>query len=119
MLHPTDFETAVSHFLEDFAGDEAFILGSEREEAPHLVSVLRIGVSKALGKKVEIDSAVVSHLSGHAFFHGNARAEGRIVLFFYFQDLDTGIAMVVPGVQGQMDIARFRISGGLRDPRAN
>ena len=119
MLHPTDFETAVSYFLEEFAGDEAFVRASEREDAPQLIAVLRIGVSKALGKPVEVGDAIVSHLTGHHFFHGHARAEGRVVLFFYFQDLDTGILMVVPGAQGQMDIARFRVSGGLPDPRAN
>jgi hypothetical protein len=52
MLHPTDYETAVSYFLEEFAGDTAFVRASDREQMPHLVSYLR----------------------AHRFVHGNARA---------------------------------------------
>ena len=29
MLHPTDYELAVNYFLEEFAGDMAFVRGSE------------------------------------------------------------------------------------------
>jgi hypothetical protein len=119
LLHPTDFELAVNYFLEEFAGDAAFVRASDRENAPHLVAVLGLGISKALGQQVQLDGALVSYLREHRFFHGNAQADGRIVLFFYFEDADTGIAMVVPGVRGQMDLARFRLKGGLPDPAAN
>jgi hypothetical protein len=37
MLHPTDYELAVNYFLEEFAGDMAFVRGSEPEQMPHLV----------------------------------------------------------------------------------
>ena len=49
MLHPTDYELAVNYFLEELAGDVAFIRASEPEQMPHLVSVLGIVVSKAVG----------------------------------------------------------------------
>ena len=48
MLHPTDYELAVNYFLEEFAGDTAFVRGSEQEQMPHLVTVLNILVSKAM-----------------------------------------------------------------------
>ena len=44
MLHPTDYELAVNYFLEEFAGDMAFVRGSEPEQMPHLVAVLNIVV---------------------------------------------------------------------------
>jgi hypothetical protein len=119
MLHPTDFDQAVNYFLEEFAGDAGFMQASEPEEAPQLVTVVRIGVSKALGQKVELEQPFVSRLSGYGFFHGNARADGRIALFFYFQEDDTGIAMLIPGVHGEMEVARFRVKGGLQDSRSN
>jgi len=96
MLHPTDYELAVNYFLEKFAGDATFIRASEPEQMPHLVSVLGIVVSKAVGRRVEVENALVSYLREHRFVHGNARADGRIVFFFYFEDADRS-AHVDPG----------------------
>ena len=86
MLHPTDYELAVNYFLEEFAGDMAFVRGSEAEQMPHLVAVLNIVVSKAMGRHVEVENTLVSYLREHRFVHGNAQADGRIVLYFYFEE---------------------------------
>src|SRR5207248_4852480 len=86
MLDPTDYELAVNYFLEEFAGDVAFLRGSEPEQMPHLVAVLNIVVSKATRRQVEVENALVSYLRKHWFVHGNAQADGRIALFFYFED---------------------------------
>lgn len=90
MLHPTDYELAVNYFLEEFAGDAEFVRASDKAPMPHLVAVLDKVVSQALGKTVKLEGALVSCLRAHMFVHGNAQADGRIVLFFYFQDADTG-----------------------------
>jgi hypothetical protein len=45
--------------------------------------------------------------------------EGRVVLFFYFQEADAGMAMIIPGVRGQGDLARFRLKDKLIDPQQN
>ncbi len=119
MLHPTDYELAVNYFLEEFAGDAAFVKASDPEPMPHLVTVLGHVASQAIGKKVELQNALVSHLREHRFIHGNAQVEGRIVLFLYFSEVDAGLMMLLPGVRGQMDVARFRMTGGLGDPRQN
>ena len=50
MLRPSDWELAVNYFLEEFADDVAFVRGSEPEQMPHLVAVLNIVVSKAMGR---------------------------------------------------------------------
>ena len=119
MLHPTDYELAVNYFLEEFAGDMAFVRGSEPEHMPHLVAALNIVVSKAMGRQVEVENVLVSHLREQGFVHGNAQADGRVVLFFYFEDADTGLLMLIPGIHGQMEVARFHLKGGLPDPRWN
>lgn len=119
MLHPTDYETAVSYFLEEFAGDKAFVQASEPEQMPHLVSILGKVVSKAVGDAVKIEGSLVSYLRAHKFVHGNARAGSRIVLFFYFEEADTGIVMLIPGIRGEMEIARFKLAGGLINPLNN
>ena len=119
MLHPTDYELAINYFLEEFAGDAAFVRASDKEPMPHLVAVLAKVVSGALGRTVELEGALVSYLREHRFVHGNAQADGRIVLFFYFQEADTGMVMIIPGVRGQGDLARFHLTGGLTDPQRN
>ena len=119
MLHPTDYELAVNYFLEEFAGDAEFVRASDCERMPHLVAVLGQVVSKALGRIVKLEGALVSYLREHRFVHGNAQADGRIVLFFYFEDADTGMAMLIPGVRGEGDVARFHLTGGLTDPQKN
>jgi hypothetical protein len=119
MLHPSDYEKAVHYFLEEFAGDEEFVRASEREQMPHLVAVLSSVISKAVGRQVTLEGALVSYLREYRFVHGNARADGRIVLFFYFEDADTGIAMLIPGVRGEGDLARFHLQGALTDPQNN
>ena len=119
MLHPTDCETAVSYFLEEFAGDGAFVRASDPEKMPHLVSVLTSVVAKAVGNEVELEGALVSYLRAHRFVHGNARAGARIVIFFYFEEADTGMLMLIPGIRGEAEIARFKMAGGLINPLSN
>ena len=119
MLHPTDYELAVNYFLEEFAGDAKFVQQSERDDAPHLLAVLRHVASQAIGRRVAFAGAKVFLLGAHRFYHGNAAVEGRVLLFFYFQEADTGIAALIPGARGAMEVARFRLSAGLPDPRKN
>jgi hypothetical protein len=119
MLHPTDYELAVHYFLEEFAGDAEFVRASDPETMPHLVAVLDKVVSQSLGRTVAVEGALVSYLREHRFVHGNARADGRIVLFFYFEDDDTGLVMIIPGTRGQGDMARFHVTGGLTNPQKN
>ena len=119
MRHPTDYEKAVHYFLEEFAGDPAFVKASDADANPHLIAVLGLVASKAIGRQVEIEGAMVSKLRAHRFIHGNAQAGGRIVLFFYFQEADTGMMMLTPGVSAEGEVARFHLTGGLMDPQKN
>jgi hypothetical protein len=119
MLHPTSYEEAMSYFLEEFAGDTAFVKESDPEKRPELVSVLANVVSKAVGTSAELEGPLVSYLRTHKFLHGNARVGERIVLFFYFEEADTGMLMLMPGVRGPAEIARFKLAGGLINPLHN
>lgn len=119
MLHPSDYETAIYYFLEEFAGDEKFVRESEPDDAPHLLGVLRQVAEKSLGQGVKFDQAKVFRVPSHRFYHGNAQVAGRVVLFFYFQQAETGIASVIPGSKGAMDVLRFRLPAGLTNPQNN
>src|SRR5579862_846158 len=108
MLHPTNYELALNYFLEEFAGDAAFVKASERKPMPHLVALLGHVVSQTLGEPAELEGALVSYLREHRLVHGNAQAKGRIVIFFYFEEVDAGLMMLMPGVRGEADVMRFR-----------
>lgn len=119
MLHPTDYELAVNYFLEEFAGDEGFLRGSEPDHAPHLLALLTHVASKAIGRPAEFDRSRLLLVPQHRFYHGNAAVAGRVALFFYFQEVDTGVLALIPGTRGAMEVARFRLTTGLPDPRNN
>lgn len=42
-----------------------------------------------------------------------------MILFFYFDDADTGIAAFIPQGRGAMEVVRFRLTDGLVDPQKN
>ena len=119
MLHPTDYELALNYFLEEFAGDVKFLNESEPDDATQLLSVLTHVAGKALGQPAEFDEAKVFLLREHRFYHGNAAVAGRVLLFFYFEEANRGIAALIPGLRGAMDVARFHLPSGLADPRKN
>lgn len=119
MLHPTDYELAVTYLLEEFAGDVKFLNQSEPDDAPGLLAVLANVASKALGRRVAFDDSKVFRLSEHRFCHGNAAVAGHALLFFYFEEADTSIAALIPGGRGAMEIGRFRLTGGLPHPQKN
>jgi hypothetical protein len=118
-LHPTDYELAVNYFLEEFAGDVKFLQQSEPDDAPGLLAVLAQVTSQALGRRVAFDDSKMFLLHNHRFYHGSAAVEGRVVLCFYFEAANAGIAALLPGVRGAMEVARFRLPAGLPDPRKN
>jgi hypothetical protein len=119
MLHPADYEFAVSYFLEEFAGDLGFLRQSQPDEARPLLAVLKEIARRALGGPVAFDESKVFHLGGHGFYHGSAITPARVILFFYFQDADTGVAAFIPQGRGTTEVARFRVTAGLPDPRQN
>ena len=119
MEHPTDYERAVHYFLEEFAGDPKFLAQSEPDDVPHLIALLTHLASRALGQAVVFDTVKLLHLRAHQFYHGNALIAGRAVLFFYFAEYNLGIAALIPGPRGAMEVARFRLPEGWSDPQQN
>ena len=119
MLHPTSYELAVTYFLEVFAGDTQFLRESAQQAAPHLLAVVAQAAAKALGRRVVFDEARVFLLTEHRFYHGTGVVGEQVVLFFYFDAVDTGIAALIPGTGGAMDVLRFQLTAGWPDPGRN
>ena len=120
LQHATDYELALAYFLEEFAGDAEFIRQCEPDEALHLLAVLSHVAAKALGKPATLEQFRAFGLPRTGFYHGNAAVAGRVLLFFYFESVDTGLMALIPGVTGGTEVARFRVTGGLAsNPRHN
>jgi hypothetical protein len=120
LQHPTDYELALNYFLEEFAGDTGFMGQSEPDEGLHLQAVLARAAAQALGKpQARLEQFKAFRLPKHGFNHGNAAAEGHVLLFFYFEKVDTGLMALFPGVRGAAEVARFQVPGGLKNPKNN
>jgi hypothetical protein len=120
LQHATDYELALTYFLEEFAGDAKFIGQCEPEEAPHLKALLGHVATKALGQSGALEGFRVFRLAQFGFNHGSAQVAGRVLLFMHFEALDTGLAALIPGVRGGTEVARFRLTGNLAgNPKRN
>jgi hypothetical protein len=111
--HATDYELALAYFLEEFASDAEFIRQCVPDEALHLKAVLGHVAAKALGTPATLEQPRAFCLPQTGFYHCNALVAGRVLLFFYFESLDTGLMALIPGVQGGTEVARFRVTGNL------
>jgi hypothetical protein len=120
LQHPTDYELALAYFLEEFAGDTEFIRQCEPDEALHLMAVLGHVAAKALGQPATLEQSRAFCLPQTGFYHGNAAVAGRVLLFLYFESVDTGLMALIPGVKGGTEVARFRVTGDLAgNPKHN
>jgi hypothetical protein len=118
--HATDYELALTYFLDEFAGDEKFVLNSEEEEALHLLAVLKQMMAKLLDNQCDFAHSRVLRLPDFRFIHGNAIVAERALLFFYFEEKNLGLMALIPGVRGQADIGRFHLTGAAAgNPKHN
>ena len=119
MMEGDSYERAVTYFLEEFAGDVNFIKDCLDAEMAGLSKILQMVADQALGNAATVEQLKIFHASGHNFYHGNAAIDGRVLMFLYFNDVDTGVAAFIPGVNGGMEVARFQMMDGLVDPANN
>src|SRR6266404_4346365 len=120
LQHATAYEQALHYFLEEFAGDAKFMGQCEPEEAFNLVGVLTHVAGKALGSPAPLEQTRILRLAQFRFTHGSAAVAGRVLLFLYFEEADTGLMALIPGVRGGTEVARFRLTGAIAaNPKHN
>ncbi len=113
LLHPTDYEKALHYFLEEFAGDAGFVMGGDVVQTPMLYAVIRHVIKGAAGQPHPFQPAKVFRMHGHGFHHGSGVVEDRAVLFFHFESVNKGLAAIIPGYSGPVDVARFSLPATL------
>jgi hypothetical protein len=109
LQHPTEYEKAFHYFIEEFGGDQEFIALGEPERPPLLVNVLEAITGRMLSGTVTLQNLCLSEVPGHGFHHGSASADGRAVVVFYFDSPNVGLLVMVPGVRGAAEFARFKL----------
>jgi hypothetical protein len=120
LQHPTHYEKAFHYFLEEFGGDLNFIAQGVVAQAPQLVAMLSLVASRALGKKVQLQQTRITALPDFRFYHGLGSVDGRMTIFFYFDEINSGLVAIIPGLQGEAELGRFLLPGGLgADPAKN
>ena len=90
--------------------DKEFVRASDPESMLHLVLVLD-QVCRGRTDERQCEGALVSYLRAHRFVSRGDAADGRVGVVLYFQDDDTGMMMLIPGLCGQGDVARFHLVG--------
>jgi hypothetical protein len=109
LQHPTDYEKAFHYFIEVFGSDQDFIKLGDPELPPVLVKVLEVIAGKMLSANVTLENLCLSNVPGHGFHHGSAHIEERAVIVLYFDAANLGLLVMVPGVRGAAEFARFKL----------
>ena len=118
MEHPTDYEKAVTYFLEEFAGDAKFVGESADAKIPQLNAVIAKVAGDAQGA-LPNQPPRLFHLESHHFYHGNAQVGNSIVIICYLEKADVGVLAMMPGANGENQIGRFKLGTALIKPENN
>ena len=120
LLHPTDYEKAFHYFIEEFGGDVEFIQMGQTQPLPMLTPIIDRIACTALGKTVKVNRLKLTSVPGHAFHHGSASVDGRVVLVLFFESLNKGLMTIIPGARGAAESARFSLPAAVpMNPSAN
>ncbi len=120
LQHATDYEDALTYFLQEFAGDEAFIKQSTPTDVPHLEAAVRVIAGKVFPSGTAAPGpARISTLADLGFYHGNAALADCVALLFYFEDIDLGLVAFLLGAGPTNQVGRFRLGRGLVRPPTN
>ncbi|HRI62791.1 MAG TPA: hypothetical protein PK156_01090 [Polyangium sp.] len=86
--------------------------GATHGENPRMEKVLSMIASRVAGSEGKVAGAMFMQLPAHQLWHGRCTFGRRIILFFYFEDLDIGLAgigrMATPD-DPHVDLARFSL----------
>ncbi len=103
-----DPEEPWKYFLENFAGEEAFVKASQPGKDEKLKDVLYKSIRSIFRNAVDM-SLQFWTLPEYYFVHGNGICNQQIIVFFYYQDIGKGIFTLMnpldPG--GAYQIGRF------------
>ena len=104
LITETDFGVIHSQFLTLSQKNQGGFTGQMRSAEPNkkIMEMIGIGMAQIFGgKSVTLDAVVMMSNARDHMVHGGAFYKGHIMNFFYFSDIDKGMAAITP-LQGGM-----------------
>lgn len=101
------FAAIFDYFFDHFGEDPAFFdLGVQTRHAL-LESLLESVAGLLFKKKITLESLFIIRVPKTGFIHGGCVANGRMMSFFYFEDIDMGLAAITMGGGKPTQLSRF------------
>jgi hypothetical protein len=106
----TDFMDPWVQFHDEVAMAPTLMEEGEHADNPNLLEVLAALSGKVFGQRAEPQNVLLMHVGEHGFWHGTCRLGPRMAVFFYFEELDMGLAGIVKSLTDtKVDLVRFSL----------
>jgi hypothetical protein len=92
MQSATDLGVPWDRFHDEFAMVPAFTSLGDVADNERIGAALTAVAEHVLGQRHPIDDAQFVRLAEHHFWHGHCQIGPRTVIFFYYDDIDVGVA---------------------------
>jgi hypothetical protein len=109
MATGTDFTAVFHFFFEHFGEKPDFMKLGKKIDHPMLAQVLTHVAGSVFRNAANIKHSTFLHLPDQHFIHGSCIFEGVMASFFYFEDLDAGMASLMSPGSLRVQVVRFSI----------
>lgn len=106
----TVFRVPWDEFHDEVAEDPAFMSAGKPGRSELIEAALTASAAKLLGRRHPLEGPMFMHLAEHKFWHGMCRIGPFNVIFFYFEETDTGLAGLFRGLLStNLELVRFSL----------
>lgn len=96
------FMDAWTQFHDEVASDPRFIEDAQPIENERMEGVLSTVLAKVVGQNNKISDASFFYMPEHGFWHGPCNFGTKMVIFFYFEDIDMGLMGITRSLSDPM-----------------
>ena len=108
LLTAKEFEQVFTYFLDQFGEDPEFIAQGERTDSPFLEAVMGQVGKELFRREIRVTDVLLTRLPEQQFIHCACRLAGRLANVIYFEDVRTGLLVVILSEKaGETKFARF------------
>ncbi len=113
-----DFYEISTFFFDHLGESDEFLSLGQRVRHPMLEQVLIRVASAAFGIEITgVSMLLIIHLPDQQFLHGSAIFKGRLCTFFYFEDIDIGLASCAASLTAETTMfSRFSVTTSRKSP---
>ena len=105
-----DLSRPWDRFHDEVAMFPIFSIIGQVEDNPRVVWALETGAAHLLKQRRKAVHANFVHLAEHRFWHGHCQIGPRTVIFFFFDDIDIGLAGYFKDVTApEVDLVRLTV----------